>query len=168
MTYSPVNYNKKPLFITSILTALSVFCFVYAGSIPAYTWLMQLGFVIFATVAIQIFLRFVLTKFEYVCDGESLMINKSMGSRKQMVGKLELNNSASYIMTENEYKKSGEDYRVKSEYTYTRNFNSKDTYVYITTIGETNFMIKIEVNDEFATYVNNKIDGILKGHREND
>lgn len=168
MTYSPENRNRKPLLITVLITALSVFCFIYAGRFPNYTWLMQLGFIIFATTAIQIFLRYVMTSFEYCCDGESIIIYKSVGSKKQMIGKLELLNSASYMMSEKKYRECGENYNVKSKYTYTRNYKTLNNYIYITTLGETNYMITLEANENFAEYVNKKIDEIMKGQQCND
>jgi len=168
MTYSPKNENQKPLLITIILTAISVFCFVYAGHFPKITWLMQLGFVIFATTAIQIYLRFVLTQFEYCCDDEFLLIYKSVGKRKQLIGKLELINSGSYLISDKEYSENKDDYKIKSEYNYTRNFKTQNGYNYVTVIGETNFLVRIEADDEFATYVNKRIDDILKGQKNND
>ncbi len=168
MIYSPKNENTKPLLITAFLTAAAVFCFMFAGQLPNIKWLLQLLFVCFATAAIQIYMRYVLTKFEYNCDGESLYIYKSLGKKKLLTGKLELANSASYMASEKDFLESGEDYHVKSFYSYTRNYKTPDVYVYVTTIGETNYMIKIEANDEFAKYVNKNIDIALKGSKEND
>ncbi len=167
MTYSPKPKNNKPLFIAIIMFAVSAFCFLYAGRFPKYTWLMQLVFVCLATVAIQVLLRYVLTKFEYTCDNKSLYIYKSLGRKKLLVGKLELVNSASYMVSEKEFKSGGEDYKVKSAYTYIQNYKTQDVYVYITTIGETNFMIKIEASPKFSEFVNEMIDKNLKGLKEN-
>ena len=85
-----------------------------------------------------------------------------------MVAKLDLINSASYIAQEKAFLESGDNYNVKSNYTYTRNYKTQNVYIYVTTIGETNFMVKIEANDEFAEYVNRKIDEKLKGYKENE
>lgn len=168
MTYSPKPQNLKPLLITIILSAISVFCFVFAGSFPKFIWLFQLSFICTATAAIQILIKYVLTKFEYNCDDDSLYIYKSLGKRKLLIGKLELSSSASYMTEEKQFLESGNNYNIKSQYIYTRNYKTPNVYVYITTIGETNFMIKIEANAEFAEYVNNKIDNCLKGYKEYD
>ncbi len=168
MTYSPENKNSKPLFLTMLLTSIAVFCFMYSGNYPKYVWLMQLLFVVLGTTAIQIFLKYVLTTFEYTCDDESLYIYKAVGKRKVLIGKLGLENSASYIARKKSFNDSGDDYKIKSVYVYTRNFMTENAFVYVTTMGETNYMIKIEVNDEFAKYVNCKIDEILKGTNRND
>lgn len=168
MTYSPKTENLRPLMLTITLTVISVLCFMLAGYFPNIKWLLQLFFVCLATAAIQIFLKYVLTKFEYTCDDQSLYIYKSMGKRSVLVGKLELINSASYMASEKEFLQSQEDYKVKSVYNYTRNFKTPSVYVYVTTIGETNFMLKLEVNDEFARYVNKKIDESLKGYKKDD
>ncbi|MBR3994015.1 MAG: hypothetical protein IKI97_01905 [Clostridia bacterium] len=168
MTYSPKPQNLKPLLITIILSAISAFCFVFAGSFPKFIWLLQLSFVCTATAAIQILLKYVLTKFEYECDDKSLYIYKSLGRKKALVGKLELISSASYMAEEKKFNESGDNYHIKSQYVYTRNYKPDNIYVYVTTIGETNFMIKIEANKEFAEFVNNKIDNCLKGYKEYD
>lgn len=168
MTYSPNPDNTRPLFITIALTAMSVFCFLFAGHLPNFKWLLQLLFVCFATAAIQMFMKYVLTKFRYVCDGNSLFIYKALGRKELLVGKLELVNSASYLASEKAFLESNENYNIKSSYTYTRNFGTKDVFVYVTTLGESNYMIKIEADDEFAKYVNKKIDECLKGSKEND
>jgi len=163
MTYSPKEDNLKPLFITIIFTILSVLCFMFSGRFTSIKWLIQLCFICFATIAIQILLKYVLTRFEYRCDGISLSVVKCVGKRSLLIAKMELINSASYIARETDFIKSGEEYNVKSTYVYTRNLMTKNVYVYVTTIGETNYMIKLEANDEFAQFVNQKIDENLKG-----
>ena len=163
MTYSPKAENLRPLMLSITLSVISVMCFMLAGYFPDIKWLLQLLFVSFATVAIQILLKYVLTKFEYTCDDQSLYIYKSLGKRSVLVGKLELINSASYMAFEKDFLKAGEDYKVKSVYNYTRNYKTDRIYAYVTTIGETNFMLKLEADEKFSQYVNQKIDECLKG-----
>lgn len=168
MTYSPKKNNTPPIIIAGIFIIFSVLFFMFSAFVSKYLWVMQLCFVSFATIALQILIKYVLTTFEYSCDDKFIYIYKSLEKRKILEGKLELINSASYMLTENKFRENGEDYKIKSVYKYTRNFNTKNVYVYVTTMGETNYMIKIEVNDEFAEFVNGKIDEILKGNSEND
>ena len=168
MTYSPKHDNTRPVFIALCFCVLSVFCFMKAGIKPDYKWLLQLLFVIFATLAIQMLLKYVLTSFRYVCDDKSLYIYKSVGKRELLVGKLELTNSASYMMTEKEFLCSDENYNIKATYTHIQNYKAKDVYIYVTTLGETNYMIKLETDEGFAEYVNSKIDENLKGTNKND
>ena len=85
-----------------------------------------------------------------------------------MVGKFSLSDSASYIINEKEFILRDENYNVKSTYTFTRNYKTCNTYIYVTTIGETNYMIKMELDEEFAAYVNDKIDKTLKGTDNNE
>lgn len=168
MTYSPQSKNKAPMLLSIAFAVVSVSCFFCAGYLPSATWVLQLAFVCFATVSIQILLKYVLTKYEYKCDDDSLYIYKSLGKKSLLIGKLELSNSASYIESYTDFSASEKDYKIKSIYDYTRNYKTTDVYSYITTIGETNFMIKLEVNNEFADYVNCKIDKIFQGDKTND
>lgn len=170
MKYSPENQNIKPLMITILLTVLSVLCCLFASQTANLMWLLQLGFICFATVAIQIFLKFVLTTFEYVCDEEFFYIYKTLGKKTVLVGKLELANSVSLFFKISDSKQV-EEYdikKIKSIYSYTRNFQTTDIYAYVTNLGGKTALLKLELNDEFAEFANLQIKNRLKGIEQNE
>ena len=168
MRYSPPNENIKPLMITILLTVMAVFCLLFAGQLQNVKWLFQLLFLCLATAAIQIYLKYVLTKFEYVCDGETLLIYKAMGRKKLCVGSLELKNSVCEIIPYSQYLENKEKFNISSIYSYTRNYKTENVYVYIFSYGGTEIMIKLEINEQFAEYINIHINEKLKGKNEND
>lgn len=154
--------------LTITFTIASVLSVLFAGKFQNYKWILQLMFICFATTAIQILIKYVLTRYEYICENNCLQIYKSVGRKSIMVGKFSLSDSASYIINEKEFILRDEIYNVKSTYTFTRNYKTCNTYIYVTTIGETNYMIKMELDEEFAAYVNDKIDKTLKGTDNNE
>ncbi len=168
MRYSPPNENTKPLMITILLTVMAIFSLLFAGQFQNIKWLFQLLFLCLATAAIQMFLKYVLTKFEYVCDGESLSIYKVMGRRKLCVGSLELKNSVCEIMPYSIYLENKENYSIDSVYSYTRNYKTDNVYVYIFCYSGSYTVIKLEINDQYAEYINIHINEKLKGKNEND
>ncbi len=168
MRYSPENFNIKPLMITILLTVMAVFSLLFAGQMQNLKWLFQLLFLCLATAAIQIYLKYVLTKFEYVCDSENLSIYKIMGRKRLCVGSLALENSICEVIPYTDYVKNKEEYNKNLVYNYTRNFKTENVYVYIFDFNGKNITILLEISKEYAEYINIHINEKMKGELKND
>lgn len=168
MRYSPQNYNTKPLMITILLTVMAVFSLIFASELQNIKWLFQLIFLCLATAAIQIYLKYVLTKFEYVCDSESLSVYKIMGRKKLCVGTLALENSVCEVMPYSEYLDKKDEFSVRQVFNYTRNFKTQDIYSYLFDFNGDNTMLMLEISKEYAQYINIHINEKLKGKNKND
>lgn len=168
MRYSPQNYNAKPLMITILLTVMAVFSLIFASQMQNIKWLFQLLFLCLATAAIQIYLKYVLTEFEYVCDSESISVYKIMGRRKLCVGTLALENSLCEVIPYTEYLDKKDEFSVTQVFNYTRNFKTQDIYSYIFDFNGDKIMLLLEISNEYAQHINIHINAKLKGKREND
>ena len=148
MRYSPKNENTRPLMITILLTVIAVFSILFAGHFQNLKWLFQLSFLCFATAAIQIFMKYVLTKYEYVCDDTSLFKRK--------------------LETIADFEDLRIPSRIENILTFTRNYKTKNIYCFVYNYNYSDVMIKLEIDNLFANYVNERVENALKGKAEDE
>lgn len=168
MRYSPTNYNVRPLMISIFLTVVGITAVYAASYLVKYKWLMQLLFICFLTAAIQILLKYVLTKLEYVCKDGELLIYKSLGRKSVMVASIPLNYSESRFLTKTEFQESADTLIYSETYVYTRNLGADPVYFYVTSVTPKGALIKIECTKEYAEILNSEIDTAMKGKCEDD
>ncbi len=168
MRYSPKNENTRPLMITILLTVIAVFSILFAGHFQNLKWLFQLSFLCFATAAIQIFMKYVLTKYEYVCDDTSLSIYKIMGRRRICVGILEFSLFKRKLETIADFEDLRIPSRIENILTFTRNYKTKNIYCFVYNYNYSDVMIKLEIDNVFANYVNERVENALKGKAEDE
>lgn len=168
MKYSPNPENTRPLMLTVFLTVVAVMCVLFAGEAQRFRWLFQLLFVCFATGAIQILLKYVLTQYEYVCDEKTLAVYKSMGKMRLLVADLPLERAASKLMSDKDFKNVTADYAVEATYVFVRNLKAKDVYVYLDDDAGRISAVKLELDDAFAAYLDQMIETEMKGKQNGD
>lgn len=168
MRYSPNSNNVKSLMISILFTVVSVTFVLFASRLHQYKWLMQLIFICSATVAIQIFLKYVLTKMEYVCEDNNLLIYKSLGRKKVMIASIPLSYSQSLFLSIKDFEEARNEYDFSETYIYTRNLNPECVYCYVSNVTSKGELIKIECSEEFAEYVNSIITSEQKGNEYNE
>ena len=168
MKYSPKPENVRPMMLTVFLTVVAVMCVLFAGEAQRLRWLFQLLFVCFATGAIQILLKYVLTQYEYVCDGKALAVYKSMGKKQLLVAELVLERAATTLLTDKDFKNISADYDVEATYSFVRNLKADGVYVYLDDDGGRISAVKLELSEEFAAYLNEIIESETKGKQNDD
>ena len=168
MKYSPKPENTRPLMLSVFLTVVAVMCVLFAGEAQRLRWLFQLLFVCFATGAIQILLKYVLTQYEYVCDGKALAVYKSMGKKRLLVADLPLERAASKLLTDKDFKNISDDYAVEATYVFVRNLRAEGVYVYLDDYGGRVCAVKLELSEEYAAYLDQMIETETKGKQNDD
>lgn len=165
MTYSPECKNTFPLLLTVTLTAFALVAIMAAGVLFEVKWLFQLLFVCFATAALEILLRYVLTSFEYACENGELSVNKTVGKKSVLVAKIDLAYSETYLVTENgKDQEAQEDNhgRIHEKYSYVRNLRPDTVCSYIFSSGSIKTLVRLEASGEFVDYVNAEIDKAIE------
>ena len=164
MKFSPQSNTVKALMISIFFTVASVISLLFASKLLQYKWLMQLLFLCFATTAIQIFMKYVLTKYEYICSDGNLMIYKSLGRKKVLIADVPLKYSASMLLSAKSFENSKDEYAFSEIYVYTQNLTPVNVYCYVTNATSKGALIKIECDEEFAKYINSFIEAEKKGN----
>ncbi len=165
MKYSPECKNTFPLLLTITLTAFALVAIMAAGVLFEVKWLFQLLFICFATAALEILLRYVLTSFEYKCENGELLVNKTVGKKSTLVAKIDLAYSVTYLVPESGEKKeeeAGTQSRIREKYNYIRNLRPDTVCSYIFTAGSIMTLVRLEASGEFVEYVNNEIDKAIE------
>ena len=168
MRYSPENKNSKPLILSIFLTVIAIISLYFAGIFPEMKWLFQLSFLCFATAGIQIYLKFVLTRYEYFCDSENLSIYKILGRRRQCVGVLPISSSLCEVLPYKEYVDNKDKYLIDNILNYTRNFKADSIFSYIFNYNGRKYMVLLEISGEYADYINTYIKEKLNGDKNYD
>lgn len=166
MRYTPKTNNTKPLLITILLTVVAVFSLLFASQVQNIKWLFQLLFLCFATAAMQIFIKFVLTTYEYYLEENTMYIYKILGKRRLCVANFVLSSIDNSIKKLTD-KKHETEFSKKEILNFVRNMDTKEIYSFIYNLYGDKYLVKLEIPEDFANMLNERIEK-AKREKEND
>lgn len=164
MRYTPKTNNTKPLLITIFLTVVAVFSLLFASQVQNVKWLFQLMFLCFATCAMQIFIKFVLTTYEYYLEENTLYIYKTLGKRRLCVANFVLS-SITTSLEKQTVKEAETGFSKKEILNFVRNMDTDDIYFFIYNLYGDRYLVKLETDENFVKSLNERIETAI---RENE
>ncbi len=167
MRYTPKTNNTKPLLLTILLTVVAVFSLLFASQVLTTKWLFQLLFLCTATGAMQIFIKFVLTTYEYYLEENTLYIYKILGKRRLCVANFVLSNINEQIKKQSDIKASDNEFSKKQILNFVRNMDAEDVCTFIYNLYGDMYLVRLETEESFVQILNERIE-ISKREKENE
>ena len=162
MRYTPKINNTKPLLITILLTVIAISDLLFASQMLSLKWLFQLLFLCFATCAMQIFIKYVLTTYEYYLEENTLYIYKILGKRKLCVANFVLSNIENKLEKLSDCKSNESEFSKKEILNYVRNMQFTDIYSLTYNLYGTRYLVKLETDENFALLLNERIECAIR------
>ena len=158
MKYSPKGNPKTAIGFCMLAAACVLVFVVMSAQNVCAPWISQLGMIIAAVIAVQVYLRYILSNYTYYCDAGKLVIDKIVGKKIVPLGALDLGCSLSEAIPKSEYAKNKNAYpKVQMNLNYCKTMYAPDPYVYIFSFNGKTAMLAFEPSDEFVFALNRNI-----------
>ena len=163
MTYRPKSNNSKAK-ILSIVTAVSaIVLFAAGGIVSVIPGVYQITAIIMAVVSLELYMKYVGSDYVYEAGETSLKIHKITGKKSICVCSLDYEMSLSEIVTSEEYLKNKDKYpKYNFNVNYAKNLAPEKYSVYFFYFKDKKCMAKLEPDEVFTQYVNEKIRAALE------
>ncbi len=163
MTYRPKSNNSKAK-ILSIVTAISaIVLFAAGGIVTVIPGIYQITAIIMAVVSLELYMKYVGSDYVYEAGETSLKIHKITGKKSICVCSLDYEMSLSEIVTSEEYLKNKDKYpKYNFNVNYAKNLAPEKYSVYFFYFKDKKCMAKLEPDEVFTQYVNEKIRAALE------
>ena len=158
MTFEPRSKNTPEKILSLITAILSIVLFGASGVVQRFSGIYQITAFVFAILAIQIYLKYVYSRYVYKATEDSLQIYKITGKKSICVASLSYAASKSRVMnleSKNTFPKTN--FNVN----YCKNLLPKQYSVYFFEFNGKKSMMKFEPDNEFVCYVNELISGAV-------
>lgn len=162
MTYRPKPKNAVASFLAGTCAVFAVASFYASSKVQMYMGFYQLASVIFAIIALQIFLKYVQSDYVYEACEHDLKIHKITGNKSVCVCSLSYEESISccvesdyYLKNKNKFPKS------KISINYCKSVFPSDYSVYFFNFNSKTAVLKFEPDEVFSKYLNQKITYVI-------
>lgn len=158
MTYSPQSTNKKEKALSITMAILAVILFGASGIVDKFSGLYQISAFVLAILSIQIYLKYVFSKYIYKATDSSLEVYRISGKKSICVCSLDYEMSLSTIVSSESYKNNKSEYpKTNFNVNYCKNLAPDNYYVYFFEFNGKRSMMKFEPDAAFAEYVSELI-----------
>ena len=158
MTYQPNSKNLPEKILSISIAFIAIILFGASGIVPKFNGIYQVTAFVFAILSIQIYLKYVFSKYVYKATDESLQVYKITGKKSICVASLDYSMSISRVISsENYMAKKNSLPKTNFNVNYCKNMFPKSYSVYFFEFNGKKSMMKFEPDAEFSAYVNSLI-----------
>lgn len=162
MTFEPRSKNTPEKILSLITAILSIVLFGASGVVQRFSGIYQITAFVFAILAIQIYLKYVYSRYVYKATEDSLQIYKITGKKSICVASLDYEMSISQVISYEKYLESKNTFpKTNFNVNYCKNLFPKQYSVYFFEFNGKKSMMKFEPDNEFVCYVNELISGAV-------
>lgn len=162
MTYRPKPKNSAAAFLSGASAVFAVASFYSSSRVEMYNGFYQLAAVIFAIIALQVFLKYVQSDYIYEAGEHDLKIYKVTGNKSVCVCSLSYEESISCAVKSDYYKQHKNKYpKNKISLNYCKSIFPSDYSVYFFNFNSKTAVLKFEPDEVFSKYLNEKITHVI-------
>jgi len=162
MTYRPKNTSNKEKVLSIITAIAAIVLFAVGGVVTVIPAVYQITAIIMAVVSLELYMKYVGSDYVYEAAETSLKIHKITGKKSICVCSLDYEMSLTEIIPGDEYLKNKDKYpSYNFNVNYAKNLAPEKYSVYFFYFKDKKCMAKLEPDEVFTQYVNEKIRAAL-------